>query len=116
MTMRIHGDKIEFPDGTEQFTASTGGGGEAQPPVVFRGNLSADQSVPKSTFTKINLDTPSTDTDNALVEDIVCVSVLIALKATGGVAVPPPLPVDAVNCSVPSGNSILSPCILIVII
>ena len=37
MTMRIHGDKIEFPDGTEQFTASTGSGGgvEAQPPVAF---------------------------------------------------------------------------------
>ena len=27
--MRIHGDKIEFPDGTEQFTASSGGTGEA---------------------------------------------------------------------------------------
>ena len=29
MTMRIHGDKIEFPDGTEQFTASSGGSGDS---------------------------------------------------------------------------------------
>jgi len=41
MTIRIHGDKIEFPDGTEQFTASTGSGGGskliATPPVHFMG-------------------------------------------------------------------------------
>jgi len=40
--MRIHGDKIEFPDGTEQFTASTGSGGEAQPPVAF--DLALDEN------------------------------------------------------------------------
>jgi hypothetical protein len=45
MTMRIHGDKIEFPDGTEQFTASSGGGVEAQPPVYFMGIVKDAQSL-----------------------------------------------------------------------
>ena len=32
--MRIHGDKIEFPDGTEQFTASSGGGSTPTPEAL----------------------------------------------------------------------------------
>ena len=65
MTMRIHGDKIEFPDGTEQFTASSGGGGEAQPPVAFNYTLSADQKLIKSTRTLVNFDTKNIDTDDS---------------------------------------------------
>ena len=49
MTMRIHGDKIEFPDGTEQITAydgsSSGGGGTATPTVAFSASLSANQTL-----------------------------------------------------------------------
>ena len=41
MTMRIHGDKIEFPDGTEQFTASSGGGSTPTPEeMVWEDKLS----------------------------------------------------------------------------
>ena len=55
MTMRIHGDKIEFPDGTEQFTASSGGGGEAQPPVYAQTNLDANKSVSGGTEVFLNM-------------------------------------------------------------
>ena len=64
MTMRIHGDKIEFPDGTEQFTASSGGGGEAQPPVLFDVWKKENQDIPKHEWTKITFDTVEVDTDS----------------------------------------------------
>ena len=53
MTMRIHGDKIEFPDGTEQFTASTGGGGEAKPPVAFNMARNSVQTIPNASTTYV---------------------------------------------------------------
>ena len=65
MTMRIHGDKIEFPDGTEQFTASTGGGGDAQPPVAFNLSLSSDQDVNSGEEATVKFDTALIDTENA---------------------------------------------------
>jgi len=65
MTMRIHGDKIEFPDGTEQFTASSGGGGEAQPPVAFNYEMSANQVIDKLERVAVNFNTKVIDTDNA---------------------------------------------------
>ena len=55
MTMRIHGDKIEFPDGTEQFTASSGGGGEAQPPVYAQANLGVNNTVSGGTEVFLNM-------------------------------------------------------------
>ena len=64
MTMRIHGDKIEFPDGTEQFTASTGGGGDAQPPVAFSVTKSASQVCEPFSNVKITFDTKEFDSNS----------------------------------------------------
>ena len=44
MTMRIHGDKIEFPDGTEQFTASNGGGSTPTPEALVWEDKTADRA------------------------------------------------------------------------
>ena len=91
MTIKIQGDKITFPDDSEQTTAYDGssGGGVPEAPidgkeyarkdaewvevtggdaVVFRGELLANQTVAGSTMTKVNLDTSSIDTDSALVD------------------------------------------------
>jgi hypothetical protein len=57
MTMRIHGDKIEFPDGTEQITAydgsSSGGGGTPTPEDLVWENVTADR-VTDATYTNDN--------------------------------------------------------------
>ena len=53
MTMRIHGDKIEFPDGTEQFTASSGGGSTPTPEPLVWENVTADR-VTDNTYTNDN--------------------------------------------------------------
>ena len=91
MTIKIQGDKITFPDDSEQTTAYDGssGGGVPEAPidgkeyarkdaewvevtggdaVAFRGELLANQTVAGSTMTKVNLDTSSIDTDSALVD------------------------------------------------
>ena len=65
MTMRIHGDKIEFPDGTEQFTASSGSGGEAQPPVVMSCKLKEQPVTSNSPF-NVAVDTVYADTNNGI--------------------------------------------------
>jgi len=65
MTMRIHGDKIEFPDGTEQFTASSGGDVEAQPPVAFEVKASEKQYFTTGVEEKLIFGTTKLDTDNA---------------------------------------------------
>ena len=65
MTMRIHGDKIEFPDGTEQFTASSGGGGDAQPAVAFSVGLKTSVSS-GSDFRKLSFDDVLYDDDSLL--------------------------------------------------
>ena len=64
--MRIHGDKIEFPDGTEQFTASTGGGGTATPPVAFNLQISSGLQMSDGTNNRfqIILDEATIDTAN----------------------------------------------------
>jgi len=87
MTMRIHGDKIEFPDGTEQFTASTGSGGdvEAQPAVVFRGVLINDQVVDSEVLTKVNLGTAIIDSHNSLVDGTFKPSVAGYYQVSGSV-------------------------------
>ena len=68
--MRIHGDKIEFPDGTEQFTASTGSGDVvATPPVAFamsNPTPSGSQSIPQNTETLVEFDTSTIDTDSGV--------------------------------------------------
>ena len=70
MTMKIHGDKIEFPDGTEQFTAYDGssGGGSGGKTLAFRGELGVEQTVETAKWTKVELDNASVDTDNSLTD------------------------------------------------
>ena len=66
MTMRIHGDKIEFPDGTEQFTASSGGV-EAQPPVAFNYSTSTNVAIAGDNVNhSIIWDEVNVDTDTCL--------------------------------------------------
>ena len=69
MTMRIHGDKIEFPDGTEQFTASSGGGGEAQPPVAFNMNNVTRTECTPNEFTDVSFKGVLIDTDKGVQAD-----------------------------------------------
>jgi hypothetical protein len=64
MTMRIHGDKIEFPDGTEQFTASSGTG-TATPPVAFNLAMTTDFDVASNVETVVPFNNAVIDTDNA---------------------------------------------------
>ena len=64
MTMRIHGDKIEFPDGTEQITAYDGSSGTATPPVAMKVYANADFDVPHDVTTVIDLTGVSFDDDN----------------------------------------------------
>ena len=60
-------------------------GGEATPPVVFRGNLSADQAVTSNTYAKVNFNTTSIDTDSALVDGKFKPSVAGYYQLTGSV-------------------------------
>ena len=65
--MRIHGDKIEFPDGTEQFTASSGSGVEAQPAVAFDMVRNSAQTIPNASTTYVSFNEARIDT-NGIVE------------------------------------------------
>ena len=91
MTIKIQGDKITFPDDSEQTTAYDGssGGGVPEAPidgkeyarkdaewvevtggdaVAFRAELSASQTIASVTWTKINLNTASIDTNSSLTD------------------------------------------------
>ena len=77
MTIKIQGDKITFPDNTEQTTAYDGssgggasGGGDAQPPVAFGMYLTDAQSpATAGVETTVILDTVELDTDNGAQPD-----------------------------------------------
>ena len=84
MTMRIHGDKIEFPDGTEQFTASTGGGGDAQPPVAFNMARNSVQTIPNASTTYVQFNESKIDTNDIVELDTTDGTGLRITKETAG--------------------------------